>query len=229
MLPIRPALRSASALLLAGTALASCSVGGDDGAGSASCAALLVRDGHTYRGVGGVKRDPATTGRLVDAVIPACDDSGGRRPVEPDAGVRVHELAAVPVGTALLWNGGVYVRDGRTLPPAAQRWFRAPRCTSPGAFSLTADWLGVTGPKQPRFDGDLRPPYRLEVHVVEGPPAYVGATVQVHAVASTEPGLGPRDVKASLWQGGQVVARVTCVHGRFRAVSLRVPPGSARR
>ncbi len=102
-----------------------------------------------------------------------------------------------------------------------------PRCTSDGEFELTADWLGVTGPKKVRFDGDLRPPYRLRVHVTEGP-----AEVRRHH----DPGarrrrdraraLGPRDVKESLWQGGQVAARVQCVHGRFRAVSLAVPPTS---
>ena len=224
MLPMRRAVRSSCAVALVGTALAACSADGNGGTGSASCPAVVVRHGHTYWGVGQVKRDPATTGRLVDAVLPACDDSGGQRPVEPDERVQVHELADVPVGTALLRDGRVYVREGRELPSAAQYWFRAPRCTSDGEFDVTADWLGVTGPNTPRFDGDLRPPYRLEVHVTAGPHEYVGATVLVHADATTEPGLGPRDVRRSLWRGGQVIARVTCVHGRFHAVSLRTPP-----
>ena len=224
MLRVALAVRSTCALALAGTALASCSDGGDGDPGSAACPAVVMRHGHTYWGVGQVKRDPATTGRLVDAVVPACDDSGGQRPVEPDEPVQVHELADVPVGTAVLRDGRVYLREGRELPSVAQPWFRAPRCTSEDEFGLTADWLGVTGPNTPRFDGDLRPPYRLEVHVVEGPRAYVGATVLVHADATTEPGLGPRDVKTSLWRGGRVIARVTCVHGRFHAVSLRTPP-----
>ena len=109
------------------------------------------------------------------------------------------------------------------LPPEARVWFRAPRCTTGGEFELAADWLGVTGPKEPRFDGDLRPPYQLRVHVTDGPTEYVGATLDVHADAATEPTLGPEDVRASLWQGGTVVARVACDAGRFRALALRVP------
>ena len=64
------------------------------------------------------------------------------------------------------------------------------------------------------------------MHVTDGPEAYVGTTIRLHADAATEPALGPRDVKESLWQGGQVAARVRCVDGRFRAVSLAVPPSS---
>ena len=174
-----------------------------------------------------LKRDPATTGRIVEGILPLCDDSGGQDPpVGPEESVQVAELEGVPLGTAFLWNGGIYLRRGHRLPAATEVWFRAPRCTSDGEFELTADWLGVTGPKKVRFDGDLRPPYRLRVHVSEGPQKYVGTTIQVRADAATEPALGPRDVKESLWEGGQVVARVQCVHGRFRAVSLAVPPTS---
>jgi hypothetical protein len=61
------------------------------------------------------------------------------------------------------------------------------------------------------------------VHVVDGPRAYVGATIQVRADAATRPGLGPRDVRSSLVHGGQVVARVDCVDGQFHATSLQVP------
>jgi hypothetical protein len=155
--------------------------------------------------------------------MPACDDSGGQEPVGSDARVEVDELADVPVGTAVLWNGSVYLRDGGELPAAARLWFSAPSCTTDGQFDLTADWLGVSGPNKPRFDGDLRPPYRLDVHVTEGPDEYVGTTVQVHADSATDPGLGPRELKKSLWKGGQVVARVECVDGHFHAISLRVP------
>jgi len=137
--------------------------------------------------------------------------------------VDVDVLADVPAETAVLWNGSVYLRDGRELPAPARLWFRAPRCTTDGQFDLIGDWLGVIGPKPPRSDGDLRPPYRLEVHVTSGPDAYAGTTIQVHADAATDPRLGPNDVKTSLWNGGQVAARVDCVDGRFHAVSLRVP------
>ena len=190
-------------VVLTCVALASCASGdagaGSSGTGSASCAAAVVYQGHTYLGHGGVKRDPATTGRLVEGVVPSCDDSGGQEPVEPDERVPVAELADVPLETAFLWNGGVYLRNGRRLPAATETWFREQRCTSAGEFDLTADWLGAAGPVKPRFDGDLRPPYRLEVHVTEGPQKYVGTTIRVHADAATDPALGTRDVRTSLW------------------------------
>jgi hypothetical protein len=88
---------------------------------------------------------------------------------------------------------------------------------------MTADWLGVTGSHKPRFEGDIRLPYRLEVHAVDGPGRYVGATLHVHADRATDPALGPRDVKTSLWHGGQVAARVDCVDGRFHVLSVHVP------
>jgi len=211
-------------LLLAGVALSSCS--SRDGGGEASCAAVIEYRGHAYWGSGPLKRDPATTGRLVAGVIPACDDSGGQQPEDPAEPVEVAELADVPLDTAFTWNGGIFVRDGRELPAATRPWFRAPLCRRDDEFDLTADWLGVTGPRQPRFDGDLRPPYRLEVHVTQGPEEYVGATVLVHADAATQPGLGPREVKSSLLEGGRVSARVECVDGRFHALALRVPEGA---
>jgi hypothetical protein len=61
------------------------------------------------------------------------------------------------------------------------------------------------------------------VHVTSGPDAYAGTTIQVHAMQPPTPDSVRNDVKTSLWNGGQVAARVDCVGGRFRAVSLRVP------
>ena len=123
-------------------------------------------------------------------------------------------------GTAVLFDGSVYVRDGRDLPEATRGWFRAPRCGGAGTFEVTGDWLGVTGPRRPRFDGDLRPPYRLEVHVTSGPTRYVGATIMLRATRSTVPALTPSDVRTSLWRGGQVTASVRCTDRGFEALAL---------
>lgn len=213
----RLALLAATALLLV-----ACS-NGDDGGGEASCAATIVHRGVTYWGHGQLKRDPATTGREVAGVLPGCDDSGGQEPPERDEAVRVAELAEVPLETAFLWNGSIFIREGRHLPPGTRSWFRAPRCTTAAEFELLADWLGVTGPNKPRFDGDLRPPYRLQVHVANGPAEYVGATITMHADATTQPTLGREEVESSLWEGGKVLARVRCDGGRFQALSLRSP------
>jgi len=221
--PVRRGVGLLGAVVVASGVLAACSPNHQGGAESGACAAVIVHDGQLYLGTGGMKRDPATTGRLVDGVVPGCDDSGGQLPTDPDQHVKVEELADVPVSTAVLWQDVVYVRRGAELPVQARTWFRAPKCASSNGFELTADWIGVTSPRRARFDGDLRPPYRLEVHVVNGPRAYVGATIHVRADAATRPGLSPRDVRSSLVHGGQVVARVDCVDGQFHATSLQVP------
>lgn len=183
----------------------------------------MVYGDHWYAGRGGLRRDPATTGRLVTAVMPRCADSGGRESGAPAHRVQVAELVDVPLRTAFLWHDDLYVRDGHRLPPTTRVWFLAQRCSSMGTFRLTADWLGITGPNMPRFDGDLRPPYRLEVHVTGGPRRYVGATIMVRADAGTDPALTAESVKTSLWAGGQVIATVSCANGQFRAHALRVP------
>jgi hypothetical protein len=215
----RPVLLVALACGLFGA----CSSGQSGGTPAASCAAVIVHDGHTYWGTAPVKRDPDTTGRLVNGVRPACDDTSGQETAGPAEHVKVAELAGVPITTAFLWHTTVFVRRGSDLPAGTRPWFHAPRCRSAGDFNMTADWLGVTAPHKPRFDGDIRLPYRLELHVVDGPSPYVGATLQVHADRATDPALGPRDVTTSLWHGGQVAARVDCVDGRFHVLSLRVP------
>jgi hypothetical protein len=200
--------------LLAG--LSACSAGD---AGSASCAAVLVYEGHDYLGNGGVKRDPEVTGRSMPAVLPGCNDTG-QSEAEKDLPVRVDELADVAPSTAVFFQGSIYFREGRNLPKQTQRWFRAPRCGTAGAFDVTGDWLGVTGPKKPRFDGDVRLPYRLEMHVTSGPTKYVGTTITVRATEATDPALTPADVKASLWKGGQVSAVVQCADRHFEALAL---------
>jgi hypothetical protein len=205
----------AGTMLFAG--LSGCS-GGD--AGSASCASVIVYDGHTYFGRGDIKRDPEVTGRSMPAVLPVCDDSGGQSETEADAHVRVEELADVAPGTAVFWDGSIFIRDGRVLPKKTQRWFHAPRCGTAGTFAVTGDWLGGTSPHKARFDGDIRLPYRLEVHVTSGPTRYVGAKIMVRATKATDPALGPADVKGSLWQGGQVSASVRCEHRHFVALAL---------
>ena len=159
-------------------------------------------------------------GSMLLAGLSGCDDSGGQSEAEMDVSVRVNELADVASSTAVLFHGSIFIRDGRDLPKETQRWFRAPRCGTAGTFEVTGDWLGVTGPRKPRFDGDIRPPYRLEVHMTSGPTRYVGATITVRATEATDPALTPADVKASQWKGGQVSASVQCAGRHFEAIAL---------
>lgn len=72
-------------------------------------------------------------------------------------------------------------------------------------------------------DGDIRPPYRITAWVREGPAEYVDTRVTVHATEVTDPQLGPQDVERSLWEGGDVTARVHCADGRFVADGLTTP------
>lgn len=139
--------------------------------------------------------------------------------------MEVAELVDIPMTRAVLVRGTLYVRSDLPFPTPARAWFVAPSCRTPGAFRLRGDWLSVEGPHEPRFDGDIRPPYRLGIHVTEGPRAYRGTTVQVCATEHTHPALGPPDVKRSLWGGGKLVARVRCEDDRFIAEALVSTPG----
>lgn len=215
---------AASAVMVGLAVLAGCSAHDGSPGGSASCAALLEYAGHVYSGYGDLVRDPATTGRVDDGVLPGCDDGNGATADEP---AKVSELAGIPMARAVLVGGQLYVRRDRPFPEAARIWFQRPECEGRSAFELRGRWLTVQGPRKVRFDGDLRAPYRLDVHVTRGPQQYVGTTVTVHADEKTDPGLGPRDVKSSLWRGGTVTAEVRCDDGRFVAETLDSQPGAA--
>jgi hypothetical protein len=217
---IRAVLLSVLCLTLTGGCGAS-SGGGD---GAASCAAVIELDGHTYWGRGGVERIPPTTDRSLPAVLPGCDDSGGQDGAVEEESVEVQVLADLEPTVAVLFQDTIYVRDGAKLPEETQIWFRAPRCASSGEFELTADWLGVRSTKKVRFDGDIRLPYRLMVKVTDGPSSYLGTKLTLRASTSTGPTLSPHDVKASLWEGGRVVATVRCDQGGFDLVDVRALP-----
>jgi hypothetical protein len=186
--------------------------------GAASCAAVLRIDGATYIGIGGLVRDPEVTGEEVEAVQPGCNDTGGEEP--PGEAVSAQVLSDVAKDTALLFNGDVYVRHGREAPEQLRFWRTAPTCATPGTFELSGTWLGVEGPHQPEYDGDIQLPYRVLMHVDAGPDQYVKTQITVHADTSTSPALGPDDVKASLWTGGTVRAQVHCDADRFAATAL---------
>lgn len=220
-----PSRQQVLALAAACLALGLTSCGTNDRGGqdetvrsAASCGAVLRIDGATYIGIGGLRRDPPVTGEEVEAVMPGCDDMGGEAP--PDETVSAQVLSEIHADTALLFNGDVYVREGREAPEQLTYWRTAPTCSTPGTFELAGTWLGVQGPNTPEHDGDLRLPYRVSMHVDEGPEDYVGAQVTVHADTSTSPALGPDDVKSSLWTGGAVTAQVRCDGRKFEAVAL---------
>jgi hypothetical protein len=216
-----PVVRAFVIPLLLAAGLSGCGSGGTTG-GEASCAALLDFAGHRYSGHGDLMREPATTGHTASGVAPGCDDGNG---AAPHRTVDVQELADVPMDRAVLVEGTIYVRTDTPLPEETRTWFEQPTCRTEGSFELRGTWLSVRGPHEPRFDGDLRPPYRLEMHVRTGPPDYARTTVTVRATADTDPLLGRKDVKTSLWEGGDVIAQVTCQDDRFVASALASTPG----
>ena len=220
---------TATVLVLAGWLLAGCGqdagpprpAGSPDGTTvtqSALCSAELEYAAHRYVGHGDLVRDPATTGR-VETGTATGDDCDLSREVE------VAELAGVSMERAVLAEGTVYVRADRPFPEAVKAWFSPVRCASEGEFELSGDWLGVESPNAAASDGDLRPPFRVEVHVTEGPADYLGARVTIRATEETEPTLGPADVRDSLREGGGIVAVVHCADGAFRATALTSTPG----
>ncbi len=177
--------RRTDAIVLAGTALLSACTSGsasltgpDEGgrgsvaSGEASCAAVVEYDRRRYLGYGDLVREPETTGRVGRGSVPACDDGEAAT----GYGVEVSELADVPMHRAVLVDGSVYVREGQRLPKAARSWFVPPPCTTDGRFELRGDWISAEGPHRPRFDGDLRPPYR-----------WVSASARDHGSTSGRP------------------------------------------
>jgi hypothetical protein len=218
-------MRRAAALVLL-LLLPGCSGSTDEGvAGSASCAAVIEYDGHTYWGHGELTRVPETTGRTETGVRPGCNDHGsdGEMAEEPDEQVTIEELADLPLREGFLANGSFYKREPGELPAVAAAWFEPVSCAADAPLVLTGRWIGVTSKHEPRFDGDLRAPYRLEVWVSDGPETYVDSRIFVRADAHTDPQLGPEDVKGSLWAGGNVTAEVHCEEGLFVADGLTTP------
>ena len=185
---------------------------------SASCAAVLRVDGADYLGIGGLRRDPEVTGEEVEAVMPGCNDTGGETP--PDETVSAQVLSDVDTDTALFYEGAVYVREGREAPEQLTQWRTAPACDTEGTFELSGTWLGVQGPHTPQYDGDIQLPYRITMHVDDGPAQYEKAEVVVHADTETSPALDADDVRSTLWTGGTVTATVRCDGDRFEASAL---------
>lgn len=209
------------ALLLAG-----CSSGGGGGVvtegGAASCADVLRFDGHTFLGHGQPPRDPSPAGSIGSGTRLGCDDGAG---AVPDTKVEVVGVRGVAAARAVLADDRLYVRKDLPLPAPLRRLMTAPACTTAGTFRVRGDWLDVQSTRRVRFDGDIRAPYRVSVHVTDGPDRYVATTISIRATAATRPALRPTDVTSSLWKGGGIVAHVRCSRGRFVAQGLTSIPG----
>ncbi len=193
-----------------------------------SCADLVRYDGHRYHGHGELQRMPATAGSAGTATRLACDDGNGASPEED---IDVVELSDVPLNRAFLSHGQVYVRDGLDLPAAARGWFEPTRCEDAAPFELTGRWLGVESHRKVRFDGDLRPPYRLTAWVTQGPRAYVDTRVSIARRRPHRPAAGPRR-REGVVVGGRRRDRAGALRGgtvrRRRAHHPLTSPGRSR-
>lgn len=182
----------------------------------------MSHDPHAHRHRRDGVRDSGLTGRTVSATAVWCDDGG--RDLQPDTPLEASVLAGIEPSLALFADGMLYVREGAEPPAWTERWFTVPSCRSAGTFEIAGEWTGVDPSREARFDGDLRLPYRVFMHVDRGPRRYVGAQVKLRATASTRPALGPTDVRTALWESGRVTARVRCHAGSFKAVELHSVP-----
>lgn len=119
--------RFAGTLLAASMASAACT-SGSSGAdeGSASCAYQILYEGRTYQDVADVE---FTVGRqLGDAILPACDDTGGQDEVEESGTtLTAYEVDGISAKVALAVGDTpedavfVAVRSGTRLPPEVRK------------------------------------------------------------------------------------------------------------
>lgn len=200
--------------------------GGGDGAGSsASCAALIVWHGQTYMGVGGLVIQPAHGRPLGLATIPPCQDTGDQTQPGGAQHVPVFALGRTSPHRAIVNGTSVYVRNATHLPRSVVALLRVPACTEPQQFPVVARWGGVETSHKPKFDGDLRPPYRLDLLVTDGPAPLHRAQITAAVDSSTTGLLTPADVRTVLWTYGTLHLTMSCAGKAYHvnAIGSRTP------
>lgn len=194
-------------------------IGGDP---EADCARELTYDGATYTPVPGTLRMPIA-GKTLPGVARTggCDDGNGRS--DPtDLTVQ-----AVPgVGSvAVIVSGDLWIRFGSELPPALSDVRADPTCeTSSVPLSLEGTVTSLEPTQAPRFDGDIRAPYALELRtddprLVQDRFAWV--IVRAKGRAGSEP--DAETVRRALWNGEPATVIVTCDGDRFEVLSVSSP------
>jgi hypothetical protein len=157
---------------------------------------------------------------LGTGVLPGCDDMG--KGPGPDEDVEVRAIEGVDPGEAVLSGGRVLVPADDPRLPASLRGAAAPvRCELPGTFELEGRWTGVTSRLQPRYDGDVRPPYVIDFVTTDQrvTGGYADALLHARGTADSRP-LGPAEVKRMLWHDGRETLTAHCADGRFVVESI---------
>lgn len=197
------------------------------GAASAQCVLSLAYDGARFESAAGPPdRSPVLTGRTSTASMAGCDDGSGDGAGPED--VQVHEIEGVPVETAFWYQDSIMLREGAASPDSLDALYRAPICEFAGRVEVQGQWLGVSTSKKARFDGDLRTPLRIDLHVEEVSDNAADLdryTIRVHDDGTARPALDKTMAEAALWSSRAALKTVlVCADGKFHATSFGIVP-----
>lgn len=201
--------------------VSSCSTGGGEAGsgGAGSCAALMDFQGVRYTGYGVPTRVPVAGKRLGTGTLPPCNDTGPQRATESATPVIVHRIEGVDPSRAVLtaddqlWVAGRRGEDQPLLRAAR----RPVPCDLPGPTTITGTWTGVDPTRRVRFDGDVRPPFRMEF-VTSGaavvPQGWRSVTLRASAPRGARTPT-PAEVRALMYRAEPAAAMLHCARHRF--------------
>ncbi len=186
-----------------------------------SCAPATLRfNGEEYNDVGDFVRFPVEGKFLGEGVVPGCDDGNG---VAPDRRMALSAVKGADPDTAVIADGTLWVSlDNGTLPELAREARRPVSCNLKQTTTVIGDWINVTGGKEPRFDGDARPPYTIGLVVRDDavvPAGWESVVLQVSVTESSK-APNPDEVKKMLWTPAPAEVTMHCDGDRFVADSL---------
>ena len=192
-----------------------------------ACAFQGTFEGRVYV-AHGVRVDPPEGPPVGDFVMPPCNDTNDSED-ETSERIAVVRLPGVSPRKALVIPGRwdvVLVREGLDrLPDKVLELTRTPGCDAEeGSIQMRGSWLGILG-ADGKTEVDMEPPYNVNLLVeTSTPDAYQGAEVRIRVPAGLGRPLTRADIKASLWEGGDLAAEVHCENGRFVADELAAYP-----
>jgi hypothetical protein len=189
--------------------------------GQGSCVFTASFRGAVYRGnTPVVFPEPGEV--LGEAVVPGCGSG------EPGWRMTVSRLPGIDPGDALVGEDGwILIREGlEPLPPEIERFFQPPACDpADEPIDLRGTWLGILG-ADGKTELDMAPPYDVEVRVREASsPRYERADLEVRVPRSLGEPLTRKDIRSSLWKGGDIAVTAVCSGDRLVAQRVEAFPG----
>jgi hypothetical protein len=195
-------------------------VGTDDSPGAAQCASRLRFDGREYVDVSDLALNPRAGGTVGRGVLAGCDDGNG---AAPERNVPVAAVAGLEPTEAVYADDVVWVPADAPVPSLLTQARQAPGCSLDGPTDVAGLWQAATPTRKVRFDGDLRPPYTIDLLVEDRavvPAGYRSAHLQV-AVTKDSDAPRPREVVRMLQRGAPAEVTLRCSGPRFIADSLK--------